>query len=120
MQCVHALPPLLDDELVDIVIILVVSQLPMFSAAAAGINTSFNPHRYTSTNHSHKKIRPENTRKSLGTFDFTTCKRYKKPLTCSMRIEELAVPSKRQCLDTWRENYKILPEVMVRDILVTR
>lgn len=31
-----------------------------------------------------------------------------------MRIEELAIPRKRYCLETWRENYNILPEVMVR------
>ncbi|XP_021192429.3 uncharacterized protein LOC110377753 isoform X1 [Helicoverpa armigera] len=32
---------------------------------------------------------------------------------CSMRINELAVPSKRQCLDTWRYRSNVLPEFMV-------
>lgn len=34
---------------------------------------------------------------------------------CSMRINELAVPSKRQCLDTWRYRSNVLPEFMVRN-----
>ncbi|XP_035451953.2 uncharacterized protein LOC118277303 isoform X4 [Spodoptera frugiperda] len=32
---------------------------------------------------------------------------------CPMRIAELAVPTKRQCIDTWRNKSDILPEFMV-------
>ncbi|XP_045486761.1 uncharacterized protein LOC111003905 [Pieris rapae] len=32
---------------------------------------------------------------------------------CPMRIAELAIPTKRQCLDTWRNRGKTLPNFMV-------
>ncbi|XP_052759030.1 myb-like protein X [Galleria mellonella] len=32
---------------------------------------------------------------------------------CPMRIAELAVPTKRQCIDTWRNKCDVLPEFMV-------
>ncbi|XP_063395446.1 uncharacterized protein LOC134680277 isoform X2 [Cydia fagiglandana] len=32
---------------------------------------------------------------------------------CSMRISELAAPTKRQCMASWRANANILPEVMI-------
>uniref|UniRef100_A0A2A4K120 Uncharacterized protein n=1 Tax=Heliothis virescens TaxID=7102 RepID=A0A2A4K120_HELVI len=37
----------------------------------------------------------------------------KDPKKCPMRIAELAVPSKRQCIDTWRYKSGVLPEFMV-------
>lgn len=37
-----------------------------------------------------------------------------------MRIAELAVPTKRQCIDTWRNKSDILPEFMVRDCLISQ
>ncbi|XP_059051088.1 uncharacterized protein LOC131845940 [Achroia grisella] len=32
---------------------------------------------------------------------------------CPMRVAELAVPTKRQCIDTWRNKCDVLPEFMV-------
>ncbi|XP_047505913.1 uncharacterized protein LOC125050229 isoform X2 [Pieris napi] len=40
----------------------------------------------------------------------TNTKKYSR---CPMRIAELAVPTKRQCLDTWRNRGKTLPNFMV-------
>ncbi|XP_013133268.1 PREDICTED: uncharacterized protein LOC106099303 [Papilio polytes] len=40
-------------------------------------------------------------------------KRRKSPKRCPMRIAELAVPTKRQCIDTWRTNATVIPNFMV-------
>lgn len=38
---------------------------------------------------------------------------------CPLRVAELSVPSKRHCLETWRNNKDILPSFMVHHRLLT-
>ncbi|KPJ16435.1 hypothetical protein RR48_05514 [Papilio machaon] len=40
-------------------------------------------------------------------------KRRKSPKRCPIRIAQLAVPTKRQCLDTWRSKATVIPNFMV-------
>ncbi|XP_013175773.1 PREDICTED: uncharacterized protein LOC106123905 [Papilio xuthus] len=40
-------------------------------------------------------------------------KRRKSPKRCPMRIAQLSVPTKRQCIDTWRTKATVIPNFMV-------
>ncbi|CAH0592646.1 unnamed protein product [Chrysodeixis includens] len=53
------------------------------------------------------------TQHEANTRTTTTRKNAKQLKRCSMRIAELAVPTKRQCIDTWRNKSNLLPEFMV-------
>ncbi|KPI95029.1 hypothetical protein RR46_12033 [Papilio xuthus] len=46
-------------------------------------------------------------------------KRRKSPKRCPMRIAQLSVPTKRQCIDTWRTKATVIPNFMVSRIKKT-
>ncbi|XP_063616482.1 uncharacterized protein LOC134789770 isoform X1 [Cydia splendana] len=59
----------------------------------------------------------KNARMSSSASRDDSCRSYQSPRmgrpACSMRISELAAPTKRQCMASWRANANILPEAMI-------
>ncbi|XP_063357921.1 uncharacterized protein LOC134647500 [Cydia amplana] len=59
----------------------------------------------------------KNARMSSSVSRDDSCRSYQSPLVgrpaCSMRISELAAPTKRQCMASWRANANLLPEAMI-------
>ncbi|XP_061709171.1 protein clarinet-like isoform X2 [Cydia pomonella] len=59
----------------------------------------------------------KNARMSSSASRDDSCRSYQSPRlgrpACSMRISELAAPTKRQCMASWRANANVLPEAMI-------
>ncbi|XP_063548391.1 uncharacterized protein LOC134755753 isoform X2 [Cydia strobilella] len=59
----------------------------------------------------------KNARMSSSASRDDSCRSYQSPRVgrpaCSMRISELAAPTKRQCMASWRANANVLPEAMI-------